>query len=74
MTRPLPPLAGITAPALVLLSKGVTYVAPTLTREIVGQFPREKTVAIDAHHWPLTEKPEETREAIEAWCAELDQV
>lgn len=71
MVRPLPPLASITVPVLVVLSRGVTYVEPAVTQHVIGQFGRATTVAVDAYHWPLTEKPVETREAIEAWCDEL---
>jgi pimeloyl-ACP methyl ester carboxylesterase len=70
--RPLPSLASITAPVLVVLSRGVTYVDPADTGRMIGQFGRATTVAIDAYHWPLTEAPVETREAIETWCAGLE--
>jgi pimeloyl-ACP methyl ester carboxylesterase len=68
MVSPLPPLSGIEAPVLVLLSKSGTYADPAVTRQAIGEFPRATTVAIDAHHWPLTERPGETRRAIEEWC------
>jgi pimeloyl-ACP methyl ester carboxylesterase len=71
MVRPLPSLASIVAPVLVVLSRGVTYVDPAVTRSMIRQFRRSSTVAVDAYHWPLTERPVETREAIETWCAEL---
>jgi pimeloyl-ACP methyl ester carboxylesterase len=71
MVRPLPPLANITVPVLVVLSRGVTYVEPAVTQHVIGQFGRATTVEVDAYHWPLTERPLETREAIEAWCAEI---
>jgi pimeloyl-ACP methyl ester carboxylesterase len=71
IVRPLPSLASIAAPVLVVLSRGVTYVDPAVTRHMIGQFGRATTVAVDAHHWPLTERPVETREAIEKWCTEL---
>ena len=29
-------------------------------------------VEIDATHWPLTERPDDVREAIEAWALQLD--
>jgi len=71
MVRPLPSLASIAAPVLVVLSRGVTYVDPTVTRSMIRRFGQASTVAVDAYHWPLTERPVETREAIEEWCAEL---
>jgi pimeloyl-ACP methyl ester carboxylesterase len=71
--RPLPTLVNITAPVLVVLSRGVTYVDSAVTRHVIGQFERATTAEIDAYHWPLTERPVETREAIEKWCAELQR-
>lgn len=68
MMRPLPPLSSIVSPVLVLLSKGVTYTDPEVSTELISQFKNATTVAIDAYHWPLTEKPEEVRQAIESWC------
>lgn len=71
--RPLPVLASITAPVLVVLSRGVTYVEPAVTRQVIRQFARATAVEVDAYHWPLTERPVETREAIERWCTELQR-
>jgi len=71
MVRPLPPLSSIAAPILVVLSKGATYADPKFSRELIAQFKNATTVVIDAYHWPLTEKPVEVRQAIEAWCARL---
>jgi hypothetical protein len=33
--------------------------------------PRATVRQIDCHHWPLTERPIEVRQAIETWCAGL---
>jgi pimeloyl-ACP methyl ester carboxylesterase len=74
MVRPLPPLSGITTSVLVVLSRGATYADPDVTRQMIGQFRRATTVVIDAYHWPLTEKPTETRQAIEDWCAGLNGI
>lgn len=71
MMRPLPPLAEIDAPVLVLLSKAVTYSDPVQTQELARGFRNAETVVIEAYHWPLTERPAEVREAIERWCAAL---
>lgn len=68
MLRPLPSLAGITVPVLVLLSSGITYTDPARTRQALGQLQRVQVATIDAYHWPLTERPHEVREAIERWC------
>lgn len=73
MVRPLPPLSAVTVPVLVVLSTGVTYMDPAVTRKMITQFRNADTVAIDAYHWPLTERPLEVRQAIEVWCDSLRQ-
>lgn len=72
MVRPLPDLATVKSPVLVLLSSGVTYTDPTATRRAIDEFQQATTVTIDAYHWPLTEKPETVRGAIENWATGLD--
>lgn len=71
IVRPLPSLAQIEAPILVLLSKGITYTDSEITRAVLAENPRIQTVTIDAYHWPLTENPVQVREAIEKWCHAL---
>jgi pimeloyl-ACP methyl ester carboxylesterase len=71
MVRPLPSVSDITVPVLVVLSQSATYADPEVTRQMIGQFEQATTVVVDAYHWPLTEKPTETRRAIEDWCAGL---
>ena len=73
MVRPLPPLSAINAPVLVVLSTGVTYMDPAVTRQMITQFQNADVVEIDAYHWPLTERPLEVRETIEQWCDSLNQ-
>jgi esterase len=73
MVRPLPPLSAINVPVLVVLSTGVTYMDPAVTRKMITQFENADTVAIDAYHWPLTERPQEVRQTIERWCHSLRQ-
>lgn len=68
VTRPLPPPAGIRAPVLVLLSRGITFTDARVMRAWIASFPAAETVTIDAWHWPLTERPIEVRAAIERWC------
>ena len=72
ITRPLPSVTQLNAPLLVLLSSGITYTDPVITRGILAEHPRLQIVTIDAYHWPLTEKPQQVREAIETWCARLE--
>lgn len=71
VTRPLPPPAGVRAPALVLLSNGVTFTDAATMRAWALNFPSGQLQAIDAHHWPLTERPVEVRLAIERFCGGL---
>jgi len=68
MVRPLPQLASLPIPILALLSTGITYTDPAVTRRILAGRPDMTIVTIDAYHWPLTEKPVPVREAIERWC------
>jgi hypothetical protein len=36
---------------------------------IAARFPQGEVRTIECHHWPLTERPDEVRGLIEAWCA-----
>lgn len=73
LVRPLPSLDARDMPILVLLSKGLTYTDPDITRAWLAALPRSETVTLDAYHWPLTENPVQVREAIERWCARLPE-
>ena len=66
-TAPLPDLTQITVPVQVLLSKGITFADPQVNRRELGRFPDVHFTDIEANHWPLTESPDEVREAIEDW-------
>lgn len=68
ITRPLPALAEIKVPILALLSSGITYTDPDITQKTLAGNAQVQTVTVDAYHWPLTEKPQQVREAIEKWC------
>jgi pimeloyl-ACP methyl ester carboxylesterase len=67
--RPLPPPASYAQPMLVLLSTGATFAALAATRSIAAGFPHGRVQTIDCHHWPLTERPVEVRQAIEGFVA-----
>jgi len=67
--KPLPPLESITQPVLVLLSGGATVSSFDKTRQMINRFPNAHIEIIDADHWLLTEKPQQTREIIENWCS-----
>lgn len=66
--RPLPPLAEITVPTLAVLARDPSISDAARNRETILQMPHIAIETIDADHWPLTEKPDKTREAIEKWC------
>ncbi|MCP4202293.1 MAG: alpha/beta hydrolase [bacterium] len=65
--EPLPPLSEIEVPVAVLLSGGTTLADTEVNREEVARFPKSEVITLRANHWPLTEAPDETREAIEDW-------
>jgi pimeloyl-ACP methyl ester carboxylesterase len=73
-TRPLPVLATINVPMLFVLSKGETFGDPAVARVAIARVPHAQTVIIDCYHWPLTEKPDDVRHALEDWCARLSSV
>lgn len=66
--RPLPPLEQIQVPTLALLARDPSISTVEGNRQAIERMPSITTEIIDADHWPLTEKPVETREAIERWC------
>jgi len=66
--RPLPRLADISAPTLALLARDPSVSDAVKNRIAMQRLPDITIETIDADHWPLTEKPDETREAIERWC------
>jgi len=71
MLRPLPLLDASGVPVLVLLSKSITRAALEATRRALAHVPRSEIVLLDACHWPLTERPQEVRAAIERWCMRI---
>ena len=66
--RPLPPLTQIDMPALTILAKDPSLSDASKNEMVMRTLPNNTITIIDADHWPLTEKPNETREAIEQWC------
>jgi pimeloyl-ACP methyl ester carboxylesterase len=69
--HPLPPLARLAVPTLVLLSTGATFAALDATRRIAARLPQGRIATIDCHHWPLTERPDEVRALIEDFVRTL---
>ena len=70
--RAAPAPSSIACPVLALLSRGGTFADPAETAQITRGFRRVRQVEIDCHHWPLTERPDDVRIAIEMWCDELE--
>ncbi|HEU5294854.1 MAG TPA: alpha/beta hydrolase, partial [Burkholderiaceae bacterium] len=65
---PLPRTLGV--PVLALLSTGATFAdAAAMHTALAG--PNVTVQTIDCQHWPLTERPDEVRQAIERWCEAL---
>jgi pimeloyl-ACP methyl ester carboxylesterase len=71
-SSPLPRLESITAPTLVLESAGVGFMDRDRSRAELARLPGLELTGIDATHWPLTERPDEVRQAIEAWINRID--
>ena len=72
VSGPLPDLARVAAPALVVLSTGSAFSDPALTERLLGRLAGARVVRLPARHWIPTEQPRALREALEAWCAGLD--
>jgi len=71
MFAPLPLLERIGQPALVVLSTGATFANVEAMAAQARRLPRARIATIACHHWPLTERPAEVRQAIETWVATL---
>ena len=70
---PLPRLERIAIPTLVLESTGVGVMNRATSRTELARLPVLERVEINATHWPLTERPDEVRRAIESWVERLEQ-
>lgn len=71
MFRPLPHFGVITAPVLALRSTIAGYQDEAIVARRLAEFRRLEVQGIDCHHWPVTERPREVREAVERWCARV---
>lgn len=71
VVRPLPPLAGIEAPALVLLSAGGLFGDPDMTRAHFDRLPDARSETLDAQHWIPTEQPEAMATLLDRWLLAL---
>lgn len=68
VTGALPDLSAIKCAMLVLLSKDSTIGSAGEIKTYLSGVSALELIEIEANHWPLTERPEETRLAIETWC------
>lgn len=69
---PLPKLECIAVPTLVLESTGVDFMDRARSSAQFARLQASELVEIDATHWPLTERPDEVRRAIENWIGRLE--
>ncbi len=67
MFRPAPLPRALGLPLLALLSGSATFADAAQMRAALSG-PEVAIETIECHHWPLTERPREVREAIERWC------
>jgi pimeloyl-ACP methyl ester carboxylesterase len=67
MFRPAPLPRTLQRPVLALLSSAATFADGQAMRSALAG-PQVTVQTIDCHHWPLTERPDAVRQAIEAWC------
>jgi len=72
LLRPPPDLTQLRCPVRVLLSTGATFASADATREQMSVIPKVSFASIDCHHWPVTERPDEVRTAIERWLGSQD--
>ena len=67
LLRPPPDFARLGCPVRVLLSTGATFAGERDTRRDFSTLANVSFATIDCHHWPVTERPEAVRLAIESW-------
>jgi pimeloyl-ACP methyl ester carboxylesterase len=70
MFRAAPRPNELNVPVLALLSSGATFADAAAMRAALAG-PRVAISTIECHHWPLTERPVEVREAVESWVQAL---
>jgi len=72
VSRGLPDLARVRVPVLALIAEGGLMADSEVTERALAAFPNCRIRRIAAKHWIPTERPEELRRALEAWCRDLD--
>jgi pimeloyl-ACP methyl ester carboxylesterase len=68
----LPDPAAVRVPMLALVASGALLGDPAITERILHAIPRCRVQRLEAAHWIPTERPEELRRAIDAWCRDLE--
>lgn len=71
LLRPGPAPESQVCPVLVLLSEAGTFAEPAAVERWAEGFARAHCERIACEHWPLTERPDEVRAALEAWIGRL---
>ena len=66
---PLPDPEGVSCPVLTLISGGTTLANLEANKTEAQRFPNGEIAMLKANHWPLTETPDDVRQAIEDWIA-----
>jgi pimeloyl-ACP methyl ester carboxylesterase len=70
-TRTAGDLSTVSAPTLVLLSRGAVFGDPAVTRRVLARLPRAEVETLESRHWIPTENPVEMREAIERFLGSV---
>lgn len=73
LLRPAPGFARLHCPVRVLLSTGETFAGQSETRRDLSALANVSFATIDCHHWPITERPDEVRLAIETWVTDTSE-
>jgi pimeloyl-ACP methyl ester carboxylesterase len=68
VVQPLPQLETINQPVLVLMSGGSSLSDRRRNELEIRRMHNVTIKIVDCDHWPLTERPDAVREAIDNWC------
>lgn len=74
LLRPPPDFARLRCPVRVLLSTAATFAAVSVTQREFSALATVSFATIDCYHWPVTERPEAVRSAIETWVASSQEI
>ena len=74
LLRAPPAFDALQCPVHVLLSTGATFADEAASKRAFSALRNVSFSQIDCHHWPVTERPDEVRVAIERWVAQHSTV